>query len=340
MRFGKKFMIAAMMMAMIVTGSSMQTKAAGKFDPAFYAAKYPDVWAAFGADQQALYNHYVTIGQREGRIPYNGAINGEIVEGMAGTTTTTNTAKFNAVFYATKYPDVAAAIGTNAEALFNHYITCGQREMRIPYPDAAPGEAVGGIANAQEMAQQTARKPVTHVVKYIAGCNDWRYLSGTNTWQNNTNGRELYYLQQSIMDGDVIVVDGAANTPGLNLTVPVSLSNVTFKGSGGGIITAVSVENAYILGNCTGIINGNVTNGYVYDNGVANFNSNVTNLYIARDRTNQQTVSVLGTVDLMQNLDGQRVTRQLFSFRRGTFYMENGSLKTTEANYSPYLPRW
>lgn len=337
MKFGKKIMIAAVMVAMIVTGSSMQTKAAGKFDPAFYASKYPDVWAAFGADQQALYNHYVTIGQREGRIPYSGAINGEIVEGMAGTTTTLSTTKFNPVFYATKYPDVAAAIGTNADALYNHYINNGQREGRIPYPDATPGQAVNGIATAEEMAMQTARKPVTYIVKYIPGAKDWRYLSGTNTWQGDTNGRELYYLQQSIMDGDVIVVDGSEASSDLRLTVPVSLSNVTFKGSGGGVITATSIQEVFVLGNCTGIINGNVAEGYVYDNGIANFNNNVNNLYIVKDRTNQQTISVLGTVDLMQNLEGQRVTRQFFSFRRGTFYMEKGSLKTAANNYSTYF---
>lgn len=337
MKFGKKIMIAAVMAAMIITGSSMQTKAAGKFDPAFYASKYPDIWAAFGADQQALYNHYVTTGQREGRIPYSGAMNGEIVEGMAGTTTTVSTAKFNPVFYATKYPDVAAAIGTNAEALFNHYVNNGQREGRIPYPDATAGAAVDGIATAEEMAQQTARKPVTHIVKYIPSSKEWRYLSGTNTWQDDTTGRELYYLQQSIMDGDVIVVDGSEAGSTLNLTVPVSLSNVTFKGSNGGIITATSIQDVYVLGNCTGIINGNVSNAYVYDNGIANFNNNVSNLYIVRSSSNKQSVSVLGTVNIMQNLDGQRVTRQLFSFRRGTFYMEKGSLKTLESNYSTYL---
>lgn len=338
MKFGKKIMIAAVMMAMIVTGSSMQTKAAGKFDPAFYAAKYPDIWAVYGADQEALFNHYVTCGQREGRIPYSGAINGEIVEGMTGTTTTTTKApaKFNPVFYATKYPDVAAAIGTNAEALYNHYINCGQREMRIPYPDAAPGEAVNGIANADEMAKQTARKPVSHIVKYIPAEKEWRCLIGTNTW-DNSNGRELYYLKQSVMDGDVIVVDGSGAASSLNLTVPVSLSNVTFKGSGGGIITATSIDDVYVLENCTGIINGNVANGYVYDNGIANFNNNVSNLYIVRSRSNEQTVSVLGTVDFLQNRDGDRITRQLFSFRRGTFYMEKGSLKTSDSNYYTYL---
>lgn len=336
MKFGKKIMIAAAMMVLLITGNSMQTKAIGKFDPAFYAAKYPDVWAVLGADQQALYNHYVTCGQREGRVPYNGAINGEIVEGMAGTTTAQTTGKFNPAFYATKYPDVAAVIGTNAEALYHHYVTCGQKEMRIPYPDAPAGQAVTGIATAEEMAKQTARKPVTHTLKYVADNKEWRYQSDTNTWHKNGFHRELYYLQQSIVDGDVLVVELSNSDPALNLTVPVTLSNVTFKGAGTAIITARGVDDVHVLNGCTGVVNGDITNAYVYDNAIANFNNNVHNLYIVNDYTNNQTISVLGSVDFMQNRVGERPTRQLYSFRRGTFYMENGALKTNSSNYSNY----
>lgn len=41
------------------------------FDPEFYAQTYPDVAAAFGTDANALYQHYVTCGKAEGRIPYS-----------------------------------------------------------------------------------------------------------------------------------------------------------------------------------------------------------------------------------------------------------------------------
>ena len=40
------------------------------FDPAFYAATYPDVAAAMGTDPAALYQHYVQFGKAEGRLPY------------------------------------------------------------------------------------------------------------------------------------------------------------------------------------------------------------------------------------------------------------------------------
>ena len=40
------------------------------FDPAFYAATYPDVAAAMGTDPAMLYQHYVQFGKAEGRLPY------------------------------------------------------------------------------------------------------------------------------------------------------------------------------------------------------------------------------------------------------------------------------
>ena len=57
----------------------------GTFDAAFYAASYPDVAAALGTDPQVLYDHYISNGMREGRLPFNGAAPGQAVSGMAGT---------------------------------------------------------------------------------------------------------------------------------------------------------------------------------------------------------------------------------------------------------------
>ena len=43
--------------------------AASSFDPAFYAAAYPDVAAACGTDEGALLRHYIDYGSAEGRLP-------------------------------------------------------------------------------------------------------------------------------------------------------------------------------------------------------------------------------------------------------------------------------
>ena len=43
---------------------------------------------------------------------------------------TAQAAGFDPVYYAQKYPDVAAAVGTSQKALINHYCTCGVYEGR------------------------------------------------------------------------------------------------------------------------------------------------------------------------------------------------------------------
>ncbi len=57
------------------------TVQAASFDPGFYAAKYPDVVAAFGTDDpQILLLHYLYNGILENRIPYEGAKPGTAVD--------------------------------------------------------------------------------------------------------------------------------------------------------------------------------------------------------------------------------------------------------------------
>lgn len=93
--FAKKLIVGAMAAAMAfgaVEGAGMVTSPAhadqedaDSFDPLYYAALYPDVAAAVGTSPEALYNHYVNFGQKEGRIPYEGASGGESVDGTADT---------------------------------------------------------------------------------------------------------------------------------------------------------------------------------------------------------------------------------------------------------------
>ena len=99
--FAKKLIVGAMAAAMAfgaVEGAGMVTSPAradqedaGSFDPVYYAALYPDVAAAVGMNPEALYNHYVNFGQKEGRIPYEGATGGASVDGTADTAADTAT---------------------------------------------------------------------------------------------------------------------------------------------------------------------------------------------------------------------------------------------------------
>ncbi len=100
-RIGRKIIVAAMAVAMAFTiseGTKMVTSPAhadqedaGSFDPVYYAALYPDVAAAVGTSPEALYSHYVNFGQKEGRIPYEGAAGGASVDVTADTAADTAT---------------------------------------------------------------------------------------------------------------------------------------------------------------------------------------------------------------------------------------------------------
>lgn len=78
---------AAAVLIIAAIGNPIHADAAEEFDPVYYGTVYPDVAAAFGTDAEALYNHYITYGQKEGRLPYAGATGGETVTGIAGTAT-------------------------------------------------------------------------------------------------------------------------------------------------------------------------------------------------------------------------------------------------------------
>lgn len=51
----------------LALSTGLSAQAAARFDPAFYAAAYPDVAAACGTEEAALLRHYLDFGQGEGR---------------------------------------------------------------------------------------------------------------------------------------------------------------------------------------------------------------------------------------------------------------------------------
>lgn len=190
--------------------------------------------------------------------------------------------------------------------------------------------------NKLPVSAEEESEPVTYVVKYIESTGSWRYQSGDYCWRDKVSHRNLYYMTQSIKDGDILVIDGSDHA--LNLTLPVSLSNITFCHAPYSIVTANSIEDVYVLKDSIAIVNGDVVNAYVYDNATANFNNNVTNLYIKNDSADNQTIAVAGTVDYLESSVGEWVTLQLYSFPENTFRVNEGSLKTEESDYSTVPP--
>ena len=82
MRKGKRIICTLGITGIIFVNLALTVNATGKFDPNYYAAAYPDVVAVLGTEAQALYNHYLAYGMKEGRLPYEGADPGASVEGI------------------------------------------------------------------------------------------------------------------------------------------------------------------------------------------------------------------------------------------------------------------
>ena len=101
----------------VFLGSSIGVEAASKpvkmsnltFDADYYYNTYPDLQAAIGYDEAALYNHYLQYGLKEGR---------------------SGSAEFNCVAYMCNYSDLCAAFGWNYTAYCLHYEQYGKNEGR------------------------------------------------------------------------------------------------------------------------------------------------------------------------------------------------------------------
>ena len=100
----------------------------GRFDATFYAATYPDVKAAFGTNENLLYQHYLNNGKKEGRLPYDPK------ETSSGSVSNDG---FDPVYYAKANPDVVKVFGNSPEALYNHYLKYGKAEGRLPHANSS-----------------------------------------------------------------------------------------------------------------------------------------------------------------------------------------------------------
>lgn len=119
--------------AVMLAGSTVSVNAANLkdvFDAEYYAEQYPDLKAAFGNDEKALYQHFLTYGVKEGRV-MNPII--------------------DVVKYREQYGDLQAAFGDNWDAYVEHYFAFGvneQRENGTDFDLLAYLEAYGDIKEA------------------------------------------------------------------------------------------------------------------------------------------------------------------------------------------------
>lgn len=102
------------------------------FDATYYYNTYPDVAAAFGMNEQALFNHFVEFGVNEGRSA---------------------SAEFNPQAYRQRYADLQQAFGSDMAAYCQHYVAFGRSEGRAASSD---GQVMVAVSQSQPAAQSQA----------------------------------------------------------------------------------------------------------------------------------------------------------------------------------------
>ena len=119
------------------------------FDVNIYAKAYPDVAKAYGNDREALWNHYITHGLKEGRTQINPA--------------------FNVFAYISAYPDLQNAFGDDLVAYYVHYANYGINENRkLTTIDAVTkaGITVSGM-NGQVIAKPAVPESVQQKKRFL-----------------------------------------------------------------------------------------------------------------------------------------------------------------------------
>lgn len=191
--------------------------------------------------------------------------------------------------------------------------------------------ALLALLPAENTLTASAAELTRHYVKYVDSISEWRYQQ-TQSWDDASTGRELYYLKENIKDGDILVIDGTGSS--LNLELPVSLSNLTIKNTNSAVVTTKGIQDLYVLQDSVAAINGDIANAYVYDNATCNLNNNVTNLILYGDPVVKPTVVVAGTVGYAKISDAQKVYYEFYSFEAGSFSIKEGIMKTDTSKYS------
>lgn len=196
----KKVFVYALVAAMLV-GSTLTAQAAGLrdvFDAKLYAEKYDDLAAAFGDDEEALYNHYVNYGFNEGR---------------------TMNALIDVKQYRAAYADLDAAFGDNWDAYVEHYVTYGFREGRNAFGDFDARYYMERHADLKEAFGDDALALYTHYMDY--GRNEGRNAAQPAPVASNNGGQSAPQVTNPVAFSGRIV-DPSTGAPVANATVEVA----------------------------------------------------------------------------------------------------------------------
>lgn len=130
------------------------TSSAPGFDALGYIAANPDLAAAFGANTEAAFNHFINSGYAERR-----------------------TTSFNALSYVAANADLIAAFGTNTQAATAHYIAFGRSEGRSTSFNAS--SYLGANADLTRAFGSDTQSATLHYI--VNGYREGRALSATRS---------------------------------------------------------------------------------------------------------------------------------------------------------------
>lgn len=179
MKKGLKLLFSIVLSVMILLCNSTTVSAATLediFDAEYYADSYPDLKAAFGYDEGALYNHFLKYGLKENRncspildvVKYRGTyadleeafgndwdayVNHYFEYGIEEDRESGGT--FDPKAYVSAYGDIETAFGNDYEAIVNHYLTYGIKENRTA------GNIVKGATDVRSVVTVPTQPTVT-----------------------------------------------------------------------------------------------------------------------------------------------------------------------------------
>ena len=153
------------------------------FDADYYAVLYPDVVAAVGDDEVALYNHYVKYGMKEGR---------------------SLSPVFDVQSYRERYSDLEAAFGDDWSAYMNHMLEHGLYENRHTVD-----KDVHALTSEQALTLYAAKvnaKVEKEGVESVLGEFDTEAYKAANpdvanAFGNNVKALVKHYLEHGIKEG-------------------------------------------------------------------------------------------------------------------------------------------
>lgn len=190
------------------------------FDAEYYYNAYPDVAAAYGKDNNALFRHYLNFGIKEGRNA---------------------SAEFNLQAYKQRYEDLQTAFGSDLASYCRHYLNCGKAEGRNASADGQVATVASNSNSTTASANNTSGNVIgTCTTQYEANI---PRANNVELAAQRING-VVVQPGQSFSFSQTILPRTAANG---YVVAPIFVSGKVSTGTGGGVCQVSSTLYAAML---------------------------------------------------------------------------------------------